>query len=134
MKQVIFCLCLVLLLCVGCGKETTASTTEPTIPTTNADYFIPTELLGAWASARGGELEMVETITFTEDGSISVSATYHGSDAGTIYGTYVVMGHTIYCSITEGATPFSVVYDFRIDGRELTLTDKDGTAQYLRVA
>ena len=137
MKQLIFCLCLVLLLCTACGKQTpttTATTTEPTVPTTQADYFIPTELLGSWASARGGELEMVETITFFEDGSISVNAVYQGQDAGTIYGTYVVTGHTIHCAITEGTTPFSVVYDFRIDGRELTLTDEEGTAQYLRVA
>lgn len=137
MKQLILCLCLVLLLCTACGKQTpapTASTTEPTVPTTNEAYFIPTELLGSWASASGGELELVETITFFEDGTMTVSAVYQGSDAGTIYGTYVVQGHSIYCAITEGATPFSVVYDFRIDGRELTLTDEDGTAQYLRVA
>ncbi len=136
MKQLIFCLCLVLLLCVGCqGESTQATTTEPTGTTTEATpTFIPAELLGSWVSATGGELEMVETITFGEDGTISVSAVYQGHDTGTIYGTYLVAGHSIYCNITEGTTPFTVEYDFRIDGRELTLTDAEGPAHYLRVS
>ena len=134
MKKLIVCLCLVLLLCAGCGKESSTPTTDPSVTTTTTAIFIPTELLGSWVSATGGELEMVETITFFEDGSITVSAVYHGTDAGTIYGTYTVQGHSIYCAITEGTTPFSVVYDFRIDGRELTLTDADGPAHYLRVS
>ena len=136
MKQLIFCLCLVLLLCTACGttQSTTPTTVTTTEPTTTSTPFIPTELLGTWASARGGELEMVETITFFEDGSLSVNAVYQGQDAGTIYGTYTVIGHSIHCAITQGTTPFSVVYDFRIDGRELTLTDEEGTSQYLRVA
>jgi hypothetical protein len=133
MKQLIFCLCLVLLLCAGCQKEDPA-TTEPAVTTTLTPPFIPTELLGSWVSATGGELEMVETITSGEDGTMSVSAVYQGRDAGTIYGTYLVAGHSIYCNITEGTTPFSVEYDFRIDGRELTLTDADGPAHYLRVS
>lgn len=136
MKKLI--ICLILLFCTACGTaqpatEAASVPTEPTEPTTAA-LFIPTELLGSWVSARGGELEMVETITFFEDGSISVSAVYQGQDAGTIYGTYTVIGHAIHCAITQGTTPFSVVYDYRIDGRELTLTDEEGTAQYLRVA
>ncbi len=134
MKKLIVCLCLVLLLCAGCKTEPTQPTTEPSVTTTTTAVLIPTELLGSWVSATGGELEMVETITFAEDGSISVSAVYQGTDAGTIYGTYTVAGHSIYCDITQGTTPFSVVYDFRIDGRELTLTDADGPAHYLRVA
>lgn len=139
MKQLIFCLCLVLLLCAGCQSESTQATVtaEPSgesSVTTTAAYFVPTELLGSWVSATGGELEMVETITFGEDGAISVSAVYQGQDAGTIYGTYLVAGHSIYCNITEGTTPFTVEYDFRIEGRELTLTDAEGPAHYLRVS
>ncbi|MBQ3355897.1 MAG: hypothetical protein IJG45_02110 [Oscillospiraceae bacterium] len=127
-------LLLALLCCVGCSR--TPATPESTAaPVTELpEYGIPQDLPGVWSSADAGKLMMSETITFGEDGSLSVSGVYEGSDMGTIYGTYRVMGNTIFCDITEGATPFKVSYAFRVDGRELVLTDDDGDAHYLRTS
>lgn len=135
MKRLFILLLLPALLCaVGCKEQaqTPESTAAPvTAPIENA---IPQELPGVWTSADAGKLMMSETITFGEDGSLMVTGTYEGSDMGTIYGTYRVVFNTIFCDITEGTTPFKVSYAFRIDGRELTLTDDDGDATYLRTS
>lgn len=132
MKRLIFCiLCLSLLLC-ACARTPTPSdggTADTAAPT---ELSIPQGLAGVWVSAHAGEWNMIETITFGEDGSLSVQLTYEGSDYQTIYGTYTVSGGTIFCDITEGTTPFQIEYTYRIDGRELYLTDEDGEAQYLR--
>ena len=97
-------------------------------------FSVPQDLPGVWVSADAGKLMLSETITFGEDGSLTVSGTYQGSDAGTVYGTYRVEYNRILCSITGGTTPFDVSYQFRIDGRELILTDDDGEAHYLRTS
>lgn len=135
MKRLLIVILLLALLCAaGCKQEsqTPESTAAPvTEPIENA---IPQELPGVWTSANAGKLMMSETITFGEDGSLTVSGIYEGSDMGTIYGTYRVVFNTIFCDITEGTTPFQVSYAFRIDGRELTLTDDDGDATYLRTS
>lgn len=128
MKKIclIICFALLLCLCSACSPEPEASV--------EVVSGVPQELPGVWVSASGGELELVETITFEEDGSLMVSATYQGADAGTIYGSYRVEQDTVYCSITEGAEPFDMTFTYRIDGRELTLTDADGDAHYLRTS
>lgn len=129
-KVILLLLLLVLTLSTACGKAQTAGTTA----TKEAVFTVPQELPGVWVSADAGTLQMTETITFYESGELMVSATYQGRDAGTIYGTYQVEFDTIYCSITEGAEPFDITYTFRIDGRELILTDDDGDAHYLRTS
>lgn len=124
---------LLLICCVllsACGGETETEPTETTV------FSVPQELVGAWVSADGGgERQMLETITFGEDGSLMVHLDYQGSPYSTIYGTYTVDGANVHCEITEGAEAFTVDYAFRIDGRELYLTGDDGdTAHYLRSA
>ena len=134
MKRILIVLLILSILCAtGCAKTpATESTAAPvTEPIENA---IPQELPGVWTSANAGKLMMSETITFGEDGSLTVTGIYEGSDMGTIYGTYRVVFNTIFCDITEGTTPFQVSYAFRIDGRELVLTDDDGDATYLRTS
>ncbi len=130
MKRLMICLLCLLFLC-GCGDPSVQepSFEETTLP---VQELIPPELCGVWVSADAGERNMVETITFGEDGSLMVHLDYEGSDYSTIYGTYTVERNTVFCDITGGTTPFQVEYDYRIDGRELYLTDSDGTAQYLR--
>ena len=130
MKRILSVL-LACLLLAACGeeiKETESVSTEPTALT------IPEDLPGVWVSADAGELDMIETITFYENGDLSVSSVYRGSDMGTIYGTYGVFGHTIYCEITQGTNPYEVQYEYLLDGRELTLMDDDGPAHYLRTS
>lgn len=129
----IACLLLAVLFAAGC-RQTTAQESADTPVTELPEYAIPQELPGVWTSANAGKLMMSETITFGEDGYLEVTGVYEGSDMGTIYGTYKVMGNTIFCDITEGATPFKVSYAFRIDGRELVLTDDNGDATYLRTS
>ena len=75
---------------------------------------------------------MLETITFGADGKLSVNLRYEGSVYQTIYGTYRADGKTVHCAITEGAEPFEVAYQYRIDGRELYLDNGETSAQYLR--
>lgn len=128
MKKICLLVSLALLLCL-CGA--CAPEEQPSVEVLAG---VPQELPGVWVSASGGELELVETITFYEDGSLEVSATYQGADAGTIYGSYRVEEDAIYCSITEGVEPFDMTFTYRIDGRELTLTDGDGDAHYLRTS
>lgn len=121
-----------LLLCVGCEKQ--PAQTEPSTEPTQSSYTIPSELLGIWVSADGGDREMIERLYFYEDGSLIVELDYEGEPYGSLYGTFSVEGHTIHCDITEGTTPYQVSYDYRIDGRELILTDDDGPATYLRTS
>ena len=142
MKQLLCCLLLLCVLFVGC--ETAADSAESstqipseapqTLPDASDEPEIPQDLPGVWVSASEGQLMLTETITFYENGDLTVSGTYQGSDAGTVYGTYRVEYNRILCSITGGTTPFDVSYQFRIDGRELILTDDDGEAHYLRTS
>lgn len=113
-----------LFLLVGC--KTAQSAPESTLPA------IPQDLIGTWVSADPGELDMVETIVFSEDGSFSVQCDYHGMDAGTISGDYVTEDDHLICNITAGTSPYTAEYTFRVDGRELVLTQDGSDAHYLR--
>ena len=120
----------------GCRQKAPqpSEKTEPTEPTsTVAPSFdianVPENLIAMWRSADAGELDMIETITFEPDGTISVNCTYQGADAGTIYGTYYVTGDHIHCDMTSNGQPYIVDYQFMLDGRELILQDDDGPAQ-----
>ena len=139
MKRVLICCLLCLLLC-GCSGKAASNPADPqgssaseSIPQeSSVPESIPQELPGVWVSASAGERNMIETITFGENGSLMVHLDYEGSDYSTVYGTYCIRDGKLVCDITEGATPFQVEYAFRIDGRELYLTDEDGEAHYLR--
>lgn len=136
MKQLLCLLLLLsLLMIVGCA-DTEAKPIAPNTPAVSeeTEFSVPQELPGVWSSADEGQLMLTETITFDEDGNLTVSGTYQGDDAGTIYGSYRVEGNKIICSITGGTEPFQVTYSFRIDGRELILTDAEGDARYLRTS
>ncbi len=140
MKRIwILCLLLSLLL-VGCG------TTKPTAPTVVTEATeatttvfetspIPDMLIGMWRSVDPGELDMVETIEIGSDGSIIVSCTYQGKDAGTIFGTYYIMEEVLHCDMTstDGA-PYILDYRFELDGRELTLRADNKVAHYIKVS
>lgn len=130
---------LTLLLSAGCadGENSTAPSSQTeSIQTSSTEEVmtLPQELIGVWVSADEGERDMIETITFYEDGSMTVELKYQGSDYGTLYGSCTPEGHRIICSITDGASPYTVEYEYRIDGRELILTDDDGPAHYLRTS
>lgn len=132
-------LCLMILFCLlfaaGCSdaKEPEVPSTE-TAASAETAFSVPQELPGVWSSASEGQLMLTETITFYDNGDLEISGKYQGDDAGTIYGTYRVDGNRLLCDITGGTTPFSVTYTFRIDGRELILTDEEGDARYLRTS
>ena len=136
-----FCLLLsvfALFFLVACGEETlpsvSAENTASTEESTREIMTLPRELLGVWVSADEGERNMVETISFFEDGSMTVELKYQGSDYGKLYGNCTLEGHRLICNITDGASPYTVEYEFRIDGRMLILTDDDGPAEYLRTS
>lgn len=97
---------------------------------------IPQDLVGVWVSANTGEDQIRETITFNDDGTMSVSAEYRGQDAGTISGTFTVKGSVLTCDIDQNASgAFTRVYTFAVDGRELTLDySEKGPVKYLRVS
>ncbi|MBQ4565085.1 MAG: hypothetical protein IJA48_01935 [Oscillospiraceae bacterium] len=122
----------------GCSEEAlppvSAEDTASTEVSTQEIMTLPRELLGVWVSADEGERNMVETISFFEDGSMTVELKYQGSDYGKLYGSCTLEGHRLICSITDGASPYTVEYEFRIDGRMLILTDDDGPAEYLRTS
>lgn len=96
--------------------------------------WIDEALLGQWSSADGGERQMFEHLSFYENGSLVIELDYQGSHYGTLMGTFCVDGHNLLCSITEGADPYQVIYEYRIDGRMLILQDDDGSAEYLRTS
>lgn len=128
-------LCLCLLLCAGCeDKNAQESSDNAQFDAASTELVIDQALLGVWVSADEGERNMVETLYFYENGSIVIELRYEGDPYGTLYGSYTVDGHNILCDITEGATPYKVNYEYRIDGRMLTLTDDDGPANYLRTS
>lgn len=131
-------LCLILLLALlsmaGCSEAAVDETAETSASVSETVFSVPQDLPGVWVSASEGQLMLTETITFYENGDLTVSGTYQGADSGTIYGTYTVSDNQIFCDITAGTTPFKVTYTFRIDGRELILTDADGDAHYLRTS
>lgn len=139
MKRLLILLILLTLLLTACGKTEapTVNTEDPTqsqaaqITETEA---VPPMLIGAWRSLDPGELDMVETIEFFEDGSISVNCTYQGQDAGTIYGTYTVTNGMLHCDMTANDAPYIIDYQFLIDGRELTLINEDREANYIKVS
>lgn len=140
MKKVwILCLFLALLILVGCGTNRpttpTVITEEPEATTTLLETSpIPENLVGMWRSIDPGELDMVETIELTVDGNISVNCTYQGSDAGTIYGTYYIVGETLHCDMTSNGEPYILDYRYEIDGRELVLRSDAKTAHYIKVS
>ena len=135
MKRYIIPILLILLLCCsGCAGGTPTETTAPTDEATDTD-FIPAELIGTWTSASGGELDMTETFTFNEDGTLSAYAIYRGTETPTVGGSFTVSGHTLLCEVSEGVNePYTVTYEFRIDGRDLYLTDDEGDSHFLRVS
>ena len=130
----LFCLLLALLtaalLLAGCAARKDAATAE------SAADGIPQDLVGVWVSANTGEDQIRETITFNDDGTMSVSAEYRGQDAGTISGTFTVKGSVLTCDIDRNASgAFTRVYTFAVDGRELTLDySEKGPVKYLRVS
>lgn len=131
-------LCLILILglltAVGCSEAAPSESLEESSAPPETVFSVPQDLPGVWVSASEGQLMLTETITFYENGDLTVSGTYQGSDSGTIYGTYYVDNDQIFCDITAGTTPFKVTYTFRIDGRELILSDAEGEAHYLRTS
>ena len=131
-------LCLILILglltAVGCSEAAPSESLEESSAPPETMFSVPQDLPGVWVSASEGQLMLTETITFYENGDLTVSGTYQGSDSGTIYGTYYVDNDQIFCDITAGTTPFKVTYTFRIDGRELILSDAEGEAHYLRTS
>ena len=131
-------LCLILILglltAVGCSEAAPSESVEASSAPPETVFSVPQDLPGVWVSASEGQLMLTETITFYENGDLTVSGTYQGSDSGTIYGTYYVDNDQIFCDITAGTTPFKVTYTFRIDGRELVLSDAEGEAHYLRTS
>lgn len=118
------------LLLAGCTARKDAATAE------SAADGIPQDLVGVWVSANTGEDQIRETITFNDDGTMSVSAEYRGQDAGTISGTFTVKGSVLTCDIDQNASgAFTRVYTFAVDGRELTLDySEKGPVKYLRVS
>ena len=135
-RGLILILLIAALLCTGCaaGVPTETPTDAPTEAPTATDS-IPAELVGTWASAHSGELDITESFTFNEDGTLSASAVYRGTQTQTITGTFTVSGHTLTCEITGGAAdPYTLVFDYRLDGRELYLADTDGESQFLRTS
>lgn len=131
-------LCLILILglltAVGCSEAAPSESVEESSAPPETVFSVPQDLPGVWVSASEGQLMLTETITFYENGDLTVSGTYQGSDSGTIYGTYYVDNDQIFCDITAGTTPFKVTYTFCIDGRELILSDAEGEAHYLRTS
>lgn len=133
MKRIfLFFLILTLLFCVGChedGKpDTTAATSEENF------IALPRGLAGDWSSASSGQLGYTESISFGEDGSLSVSVYQNGEKLQTISGTFIVEGDEIVYAITAGTNPYNGVFEYVLDGRELWLTDAGGTAHYLRTS
>ena len=131
-------LCLILILglltAVGCSEAAPSESLEESSAPPETVFSVPQDLPGVWVSASEGQLMLTETITFYENGDLTISGTYQGSDSGTIYGTYYVDNDQIICDITAGTTPFKVTYTFCIDGRELILSDAEGEAHYLRTS
>ncbi len=135
MKKLWILFLLLTLLLTGCGKTTPTPPVETVPPESTTETSpVPPMLIGAWRSLDPGELDMVETIEFFEDGSISVNCTYQGKDAGTIYGTYYIMEEFLHCDMTANDAPYILDYRFEIDGRELVLYDDDGAANYIKVS
>lgn len=137
MKKML-CLLLALLtaalLLAGCAARKDAAGDATTAE--SAADGIPQDLVGVWVSANTGEDQIRETITFNDDGTMSVSAEYRGQDAGTISGTFTVKGSVLTCDIDRNASgAFTRVYTFVVDGRELTLDySEKGPVKYLRVS
>lgn len=132
---VLLLLCLCLLLWAGCeDKNAQESSDNAQSDAPSTELVIDQALLGVWVSADEGERNMVESLYFYENGSIVIELLYEGDPYGTLYGSYTVDGHNLLCDITEGTTPYKVNYEYRIDGRMLTLTDDDGPANYLRTS
>lgn len=138
MKKLWLLLLLLPLLLTACGTKDPAPPVETVL--TDATEMatettpVPPMLIGMWRSLDPGELDMVETIEFTEDGNISVNCTYQGKDAGTIYGTYYIAADFLHCDMTANGAPYIIDYRFEIDGRELVLYDDDGAANYIKVS
>ncbi len=131
MKKLLILILLALLLLL-CACKTRAPADAAT---TAAPHVIPQELLGTWTSASSGELNLTETFTFYDDGAVYATALLDAEPEKAVNGTYYTAGNKLYCEVTGGVEePYALEYTFRIDGRELLLTDSDGTSQFLRVS
>ncbi len=140
-------LMLSMLLCAGCTSEgtknvkTTEASESATTQSADAPETAPSELVqlprgleGNWTSASVSDRGYSESITFFEDGTLSVSSLLNGTVQQTIYGTFHVDGDKIVYEITEGTIPYSGEYKYVLDGRELYLIDDDQPAHYLRTS
>ena len=139
MKRLLILLALLALLLTACGKKETpvvipAEPADANRVTEALTEAVPPMLIGAWRSLDPGELDMVETIEFFEDGNMSVNCTYQGQDAGTIYGTYTITNGILHCDMVANGAPYIIDYQFLIDGRELILTNEDNEANYIKVS
>lgn len=124
---------LVILLCAGCGADQTPST-EASESESQIAAQLPRGLAGQWVSATTSDRGYSETITFEEDGSLTVSSLKDGVVEQTIYGTFYVKGDEIVFEITSGTTPYEDSFEYILDGRELYLIDNDVPAHYLRTS
>lgn len=141
MKRILLLfLILSFLFCVACHSEpdNVAAEKDATISGENGDSNaiipLPRGLAGDWSSASSGQLGYTESISFGEDGVLSVSVYQNGEKLQTISGTFRVEGDEIIYAITAGTTPYNGVFEYQLDGRELSLTDSGGTAHYLRTS
>lgn len=133
-------LVLTLLFCVACHSEPSKAAVEKDATISgesggsNGTVALPRGLAGDWSSASSGQLGYTESISFGEDGVLSVSVYQNGEKLQTISGTFRVEGDEIIYAITAGTTPYNGVFVYHLDGRELSLTDSGGTAHYLRTS
>lgn len=135
MKKIVLPLLLLAALLLGACTAAPTDAEPPASQAPSAQGVIPQELLGTWSSASAGELRVTETFTFYDDGAVYAAVTRDGENAGAVNGTYYTVGSTLYCHIDSGTEqPYDLEYTFRIDGRELYLTDSDGESQFLRVS
>lgn len=115
--------------CAG-GTEEEPQAAQPT----ETVSYVPDpdhELVGCWVKT--GEFEegadYVETLTVNGDGTLSVQLDYRGEPYQTLTGTYVISGKHFVVTI-DADTPYTTDYRYAVDGRELTLSDENGSYVY----
>ena len=124
MKRLLVCLLLCLLL-AACG--------ETEISTTAAAEAPAPRLTGVWVNA--GQYsegrDFVETLTLSEDGTVTVHLEYQGSDYATLTGSWTVSDGILNVDFTDPNTR-DRVYTYALTDTTLTLTGDGKDVEYAR--
>ncbi len=129
-RLLIVLLALLILSLAACGEQTQ----DTPAPTQSAvvEPALDSSLAGTWTMSGefAEETDYIETLTIDADGTICVQLDYRGEPYQTLTGTWYTEDRHLVVAITSVDEPYTMDYQYLVDGRTLTLQSDRGTYVY----